>query len=63
MLCQAEYGGTRQLCYAARNYMRNYTLSARTASEPADTLREGIEEPYGPHVLSLCAPVGEFWFP
>ena len=27
MLCRAEYGGTRQLHYAARNYMRNYTLS------------------------------------
>ena len=29
MLCQAEYGGTHQLHHAARNYMRNYALSAR----------------------------------
>ena len=29
MLCRAEYGGTRQLHLAAKNYMRNYTLSAR----------------------------------
>ena len=29
MLCQAEYGGTRQLHLALKNYMRNYTLSAR----------------------------------
>ena len=28
MLCQAEYGGTHQLHYAAKNYMHNYTLSA-----------------------------------
>ena len=28
MLCRAEYGGTRQLHVVARNYMRNYTLSA-----------------------------------
>ena len=28
MLCQAEYRGTCQLHYAARNYMCNYTLSA-----------------------------------
>ena len=34
-------------------------LVCRTTSEPVDTLREGIEEPYGPHVLSLCAPTGE----
>ena len=27
MLCWAEYGETRQLHYAARNYMRNYSLS------------------------------------
>ena len=28
MLCQVEYGGTHQLHVAARNYMRNYSLSA-----------------------------------
>ena len=28
MLCWAEYGGTHQLHYTARNYMRNYTLFA-----------------------------------
>ena len=28
MLCQAEYGGTCQLHLAAKNYMRNYSLSA-----------------------------------
>ena len=28
MLCRAEYGGTRQLHLTAKNYMRNYTLSA-----------------------------------
>ena len=28
MLCQAEYGGTRQLHHAAKNYARNYGLSA-----------------------------------
>ena len=28
MLCWARYGGTHQLHYAARNYMRNYALSA-----------------------------------
>ena len=28
MLCQAEYGGTRQLHYAAKNYAHNYGLSA-----------------------------------
>ena len=28
MLCQAEYRGTHQLHVAARNYMRNYSLSA-----------------------------------
>ena len=28
MLCQAEYGGIHQLHHAARNYMRNYALSA-----------------------------------
>ena len=27
MLCRAEYGGTRQLHFAAKNYMRNYALS------------------------------------
>ena len=29
VLCQAEYGGTRQLHHAAKNYARNYGLSAR----------------------------------
>ena len=29
MLCRAEYGGTRQLHLAAKNYARNYTYSAR----------------------------------
>ena len=28
VLCQAEYGGTRQLHHAAKNYARNYGLSA-----------------------------------
>ena len=28
MLCQAEYGGTHQLHLAAKNYTRNYSLSA-----------------------------------
>ena len=28
MLCQAEYGGTRQLHHAAKNYARNYRLTA-----------------------------------
>ena len=28
MLCQVEYGGTHQLHLAAKNYMRNYSLSA-----------------------------------
>ena len=28
MLCRVEYGATRQLHVAARNYMRNYSLSA-----------------------------------
>ena len=28
MLCQAEYGGTRQLHLTAKNYTRNYSLSA-----------------------------------
>ena len=28
MLCWAEYGGTRQLHFAMKNYMRNYSLSA-----------------------------------
>ena len=29
MLCQAEYGGTRQLHIATKNYTRNYTYTAR----------------------------------
>ena len=29
MLCQAEYGGTHQLHFAAKNYIRNYTYTAR----------------------------------
>ena len=29
MLCRAEYGRTRQLHLTAKNYMRNYSLSAR----------------------------------
>ena len=29
VLCQAEYGGTRQLHHAAKNYARNYGLTAR----------------------------------
>ena len=29
MLCQAEYGGTRQFHLAAKNYTRNYSLSTR----------------------------------
>ena len=29
MLCWADYGGTCQLHLAAKNYMHNYTLSAR----------------------------------
>ena len=29
VLCQAEYGGTRQLHHAAKNYAHNYGLSAR----------------------------------
>ena len=29
MMCQAEYGGTRQLHLATKNYMRNYSFSAR----------------------------------
>ena len=28
VLCQAEYGGTRQLHHAAKNYARNYGLTA-----------------------------------
>ena len=28
LLCQAEYGGTRQLHFAAKNYMRNYAYTA-----------------------------------
>ena len=28
MMCQAEYGGTCQLHLAAKNYMRNYSLTA-----------------------------------
>ena len=28
VLCQAEYGGTQQLHHAAKNYARNYGLSA-----------------------------------
>ena len=28
VLCQAEYGGTRELHHAAKNYVRNYGLSA-----------------------------------
>ena len=28
VLCQAEYGGTQQLHHAAKNYARNYRLSA-----------------------------------
>ena len=63
MLCRAEYGGTRQLHVVARNYMRNYTLSAGIPPEPTDNLREGIKEPYGPYVLSLRAPTGVLWIP
>ena len=29
MLCQVEYGGTRQLHLTAKNYAHNYTYSAR----------------------------------
>ena len=29
VLCQVEYGGTRELHHAAKNYVRNYGLSAR----------------------------------
>ena len=29
MLCRAEYGGTHQLHFTAKNYMCNYALSAR----------------------------------
>ena len=29
VLCQVEYGGTRQLHYATKNYMRNYAYASR----------------------------------
>ena len=29
LLCCAEYGGTRQLHFTAKNYMRNYAFTAR----------------------------------
>ena len=28
VLCQVEYGGTRQLHFVAKNYMRNYAYAA-----------------------------------
>ena len=63
MLCWAEYGGTRQLHLATKNYMRNYTLSSRLHQNRQIPYERGIEEPYGPHVLSLCAPTGELRIP
>ena len=34
VLCQAEYGGTRQLHHAAKNYARNYGLTAGLHQNP-----------------------------
>ena len=40
MLCQVEYGGTRQLHIATKNYARNYTYTAGIHQNRRITTRE-----------------------
>ena len=63
VLCQAEYGGTRQLHHAAKNYARNYGLSAELHPEPAHPVQTGTEELSGTYVFPLCQPPGMYRFP
>ena len=63
VLCQAEYGGTRQLHHAAKNYARNYGAKCRTTPEPAHPVRTGTQEFSATYVFPLCQPFGMHWLP